>query len=94
MDIAYGDGIAVGGSKYVLPLVDFCTSQSFVYGMKGCSGSDVCEALWKFFIDAGGFPQTLQCDFDPKIIGRKAAELLRMVHKSEPHLPIVKTRTV
>ena len=45
--------------------------------MKGCSGSDICEALWKFFIDAGGFRKTLQCDFDPKIIGGKAASLLQ-----------------
>ena len=76
MDIAYGDGVAVGGSKYVLLLVDQCTSKSFVYGMQGCSGGDVCEALWKFFIDVGGFPKTLQCDFDPKIIEDKAATLL------------------
>ena len=76
MDIGYGDGVAVGGSKYALLLVDQCTSKSFIYGMQGCAGSDVCEALWKFFIDAGGFPRTLQCNFDPKIIGGKAASLL------------------
>ena len=45
--------------------------------MNGSSGSDITEALWKFFIDAGGFPQILQCDFDPKIIGGKAAQLLK-----------------
>ena len=45
--------------------------------MYGSSGADVCEALWKFFIDAGDFPETLQCDFDPRLIGGKAAELLR-----------------
>ena len=63
-DIGYGDGVSVGGSKYVLVLVDQCTTNSFVYGMHGSSGADVCEALWKFFIDAGGFPKTLQTDFD------------------------------
>ena len=77
MDIAYGDGVVVGGSKYVLLLVDQCTTHSFLYGMNGCSGSDVCEALWKFFIDAGGFPRIMQCDFDPKFIGGKTIELLR-----------------
>ena len=44
--------------------------------MQGSSGSNVCEALWKFFIDAGGFPKVTQCDFDPKLIGGKAAALL------------------
>ena len=77
MDIGYGNGIAVGGSKYALILVDQWTTQLFVYGMHGSSGADVCEALWKFFIDAGGFPHTLQCDFDPRLIGGKAAVLLR-----------------
>ena len=33
MDIGYGEGTAYGGSKYVLVLVDQCTSNSFVYGM-------------------------------------------------------------
>ena len=32
-DIGYGDGVAVSGSKYVLVLVDQCTSNSFTYGM-------------------------------------------------------------
>ena len=29
------------------------------------------------FIDAGGFPETIQCDFDLWLIGGKAAALLR-----------------
>jgi len=76
MDIGYGKGTLLGGYKYVLLLVDQCTTESFVYGMHGSSGADVCEALWKFFIDAGGFPKTIQCDFDPRLIGGKAAALL------------------
>ena len=76
MDIEYGEGTAYGGSKYVLVLVDQCTSNSFVYGMQGSSGADVGETLWKFFIDAGGFLKTIQCDFDPRLIGGKAAALL------------------
>ena len=77
MDIGYGDDVSIGGYKYVLILVDECTRNSFVYGMHGSSGADVSEALWIFFIDAGGFPKTLQCDFDSRIIGGKAAALLR-----------------
>ena len=49
--------------------------------MHGVSGADVCEVLWKFFIDAGVIPQTLQCDFDTHLIGRKAAALLHL-HKT------------
>ena len=45
--------------------------------MHGSSGADVCEALWKFFIDAGGFPKIIQSDFDTQLIGGKAAALLR-----------------
>ena len=77
MDIGYGEDASIGGYKYVLMLVDQCTRNSWVYGMHGSSGADVSEALWKFFIDAGGFPKTLQCDFDNRIIGGKAAALLR-----------------
>ena len=39
-------------------------------------GVEVVEALWKFFIDAGGFPRIIQCDFDPRFIGSKAISLL------------------
>ena len=77
MDIGYGDCASYGGSKYVLVLVDQCTTHSFVYGIQGSSSADVCEALWKCFIDAGGFPDTIQCNFDPQLIGGKAAALLR-----------------
>jgi len=57
--------------------------------MNGSSGDDVCEALWKFFIDAGGFLKTLQCDFDTRLIGGKAAALLRShgtrIQATPPH---------
>ena len=76
MDIGYGNDVSIGDYKYVLILVDKCTRNSFVYRMHGSSGADVSEVLWKFFIDAGGFPKTLQCDFDSRIIGGKAAALL------------------
>ena len=76
MDIGYGNGIVIGGSKYALVFVDQCTTKFFVYGMHGSSGADVWMALWKFFIDTGGFPHNLQCDFNPRLIGTKASELL------------------
>ena len=41
----------------------------------GISGADVVEALWKFFIDATGFPHMIKCDFDPSIIGGEVISL-------------------
>ena len=76
MDISYGKSNSPGGHKYILVLVDKCTSISFVFGMHGTSGADVVEALWKFFIDAGGFPRTIQCNFDSQFIGGKVVSLL------------------
>ena len=77
MDVGYGYDASVGGYKYVLVLVDQCTRHSFLYGMNGSSGNDITEALWKFFINAGGFPKTIQCNFDTRFIGGKAATLMR-----------------
>ena len=77
MDIGYGDGVSYSRNKYILVLVDQCTTNSFVYGMQGSSGADVCEALWKFLIDTGGFLDTIQYNFDPQFIGGKVTALLR-----------------
>ena len=76
MDLGYSDSTAVGGSKYVLVLVDQCTTHSFIYGMQDLSGTNVCEVLYKFLIDAGGFPETLKCNFDPRLTRGKATALL------------------
>ena len=77
MDIGYGVPGGPGGHKYVLVLVDKCTTHTWTYGMHGTSGTDIQEALWKFFIEAGGFPTTIQCDFDPRFVGGRAIKLLR-----------------
>ena len=77
MDIGYGDGVAVGSVKCVLVLIDQCTTETFVNPMQDSSGGNVCEALWKFFIDLGGFPRIIQCDFDLRLIGGCAAALLQ-----------------
>ena len=89
MDIGYGVPGGPGGHKYVLVLVDKCTTHTWTYGMHGTSGADIQEALWKFFIEAGGFPQTMQCDFDPRFVGGRAIKLLRShgcrVRAAPPH---------
>ena len=69
--------VGINCHKYVLVLVDKCTTNSFVYGMLCTSGADIVEALWKFFIDTGGLPCTIQCDLDSHFIGRKEISLLQ-----------------
>ena len=66
MDIGYGDGTSPGGFKYTLLLVDRTTcTKTWVYGLRTMTGSTITDAIWSFFINAGGIPLRIQCDFDP-----------------------------
>jgi hypothetical protein len=65
MDIGYGHGASPGGAKYCLVLVDGFSHHVSVYGLNGITGLDVQDALWRYFIDAGGLPECIQCDYDP-----------------------------
>lgn len=85
MDIGYGPECSPGGHKYALILVDQCTTYTWVYGMSGTFGADIQEALRKFFIDGGGFPAIIHCDFDTRSLGGKAKALKLLM---EPNLPI------
>ena len=76
MDIGYSDGASYGGRKYVLILVDQCT-MFFLYM--------VCKDLWvpmclkhygNFSLMLGAFPDTIQFNFDPRLVGGKATALL------------------
>jgi hypothetical protein len=57
MDIGYGDGKSPGGFTHVLVLVDLSTRYGWTYSLKNTSGTSIVDALWQFFIDAGGFPK-------------------------------------
>ena len=59
MDIGYGDGTSPGGYRYALTLVDLATRHTWTYGLKTKSHRCVIDALWSFFIDAGGLPQRI-----------------------------------
>ena len=76
MDIGYGDGTSLGGFKYTLLLVDRTTHKTWVYGLCDMNGSTIADAIWSFFIDAGGIPRCIQCDFDPSLLGGKVRRLL------------------
>ena len=77
MDIGYGPAASPGGARYCLVLVDSYSRQVFTYGLNGLSGMDVQDALYRFFIDAGGVPDTIQCDYDPRFLG---GIVRRMLH--------------
>jgi hypothetical protein len=77
MDIRYGEGVSPGGYRYCRMLVDRKTRKTWVYGLPGMGGNSLCDALWRFFIDAGSFPRQIQSDFDPKFVGGHVPRLLR-----------------
>jgi hypothetical protein len=54
MDIGYGKGTSPGGHKYALTLIDLTTCHVWVYGLRTKGADSVINALWSFFIDAGG----------------------------------------
>lgn len=37
---------------------------------------DIQDALWQYFVDAGGMPETMQCDYDPQFLGGIVRRLL------------------
>jgi hypothetical protein len=76
MDIGYGHGASPGGAKYCLVLVDGFSHHASVYGLNGITGLDVQDALWRYFIDAGGLPECIQCDYDPRFLGGVVRRLL------------------
>jgi hypothetical protein len=76
MDICHGHADSPGGFKYSLLIVDYKTSQKYIYGLKGITDADIHNALLAFFVEAGGIPGTIQCDFDTKFIAGSARPLL------------------
>jgi hypothetical protein len=67
MDIGYGKGTSPGGHKYALTFVDLATHHVWVYGVCTKNAKSVIDALWSFFIDAGGIPKKMRCNFDSSI---------------------------
>jgi hypothetical protein len=76
MDIGYGDGTSPGGYKYTLTLVDFATRHTWVYGLRTKTAECIIDALWCFYIDAGGFLTRIRCDFDSSFIKGKLYSFL------------------
>ena len=56
MDIGYGDCKSVGGSGYVLLLVDQATRFSWVYALHSLNHKEILSVLLQFVVDAGATP--------------------------------------
>ncbi len=90
IDIGYGDGKSPGGYQYCLFMVNLATRYTWTYGLANLSGDTIIDALWRFFfVDAGGFPRRLRCDFDRRFLAGSAGRLLRShgvrIGASPPH---------
>jgi hypothetical protein len=77
MDIGYGEDMSPHGYKYALTLVDLVTRHTWVYGLQTKSADSIINALWSFFIDAGGIPTRIHCNFDSSFVKGKVCSFLR-----------------
>jgi hypothetical protein len=76
-NIGYGEGVGPGGYKYCLFLVNLATRYTWVYGLSDLTRESLVDALWRFFVDAGGFPKRFRCDFHRWFLQGKVGRLLR-----------------
>jgi hypothetical protein len=77
MDIGYGKGTSPGRHKYALTLVDLATCHTWVYGLHTKGAESIIDALWSFFIDAGGIPKRICCNFDSSFVKGQVYAFLR-----------------
>jgi hypothetical protein len=56
--------------------VDYKTQHNFIYGLQVVTGEDIHNALLAFFIEVGGIPGTIQCNFDTKFLAGYAHQLI------------------
>ena len=71
MDIAYGDTVAPGGIKFPLVEVDHKTRYNLVFPLTDCKSTTIINTLQKLKVTAKKLPQTLNSDFDSKLLSSK-----------------------
>jgi hypothetical protein len=76
MDIGFGHKDSPGAFKYSLLIVDYKTHDNFIYGLRAVTGEVIHNALLDLFIEAGGIPGTIQCDFDTQFLAGSARQLI------------------
>jgi hypothetical protein len=76
MDIGFGHKDSPDGFKYSRLIVDYKTWHNFLYGLRTVTDEDIHNALLDFFIEPGGIPGTIQCDFDTQFLAGSAHQLI------------------
>ncbi|KAL7527259.1 hypothetical protein ACHAWF_003100, partial [Thalassiosira exigua] len=69
MDIAFGDCLSVGGTRYALILVDRACRYNWVFRLKSLSSEEIIGALKSFRAEAGRLATLFRCDCDEKLFG-------------------------
>jgi len=76
-DIIFGSGVAIGGARYALFLVDRATRHKFVYPIQDLK-TDILPSFIKFFAEIGRVPSLIRTDFDYKLMGRTIEKHLEL----------------
>ena len=88
MDIGFGPTSAIGGVRYCLLLIDKATRLRRVYPLKNLTNS-LHRALKQFLTDVGITPKLIRTDFDKKLLGQTAKDILQAkkirVEGAPPH---------
>jgi hypothetical protein len=57
--------------------VDYSTCHCWTYGLKTKTAESLINAFWSFFIDTGGMPSRIRCDFDASFVKGKVSTFLK-----------------
>jgi hypothetical protein len=76
MDIAFGNGLTIGGFQYALILVDRGTCYNWTFGLKTLSSDCIFLVLHLFLAAAGSFTRCFYCDCNTKLFGTAISEYL------------------
>jgi hypothetical protein len=66
--MGFGHVNSPGGFRYSLLIIYYKTYKKFIYGMKDVTDDKIHNALLILFIEAGGIPGIIQCDFNGKFL--------------------------
>ncbi len=77
MDIVYNDCLPLGGYKYALLLVNVATQYAWVYGLSSINSAAIVDSLDSFRTNADGVAKTFHTDFNKRLIGGKALQLIK-----------------
>ncbi len=76
MDIAFGDGLSVGGFCYALILANCATCCNWSFGLKDFLLESILGAIQEFCAMAGSLAWCFYCDCDAKLFGHMISNYL------------------